>query len=282
MVILHPGRDDLPTALRHRAHWTRLGAAATPVMLVHPDGVPSGGTGAAGGAADAERLKPAPVVVWMHGRTVSKEIDPGRYLRWMRSGIAACAVDLPGHGERFDAALQAPEATLEVVERMVHEIDGLLAALAERPEFDLERVAIGGMSAGGMAALARLCRAHPFCAASVEATTGSWMWQRERAMFHPEIVARLNPIDHLDGWREIPLQAIHARYDEWVNVRGQEEFLHAVRRRYRKPELVELVAFERTGAPFEHAGFGRMSAPAKDEQLRFLKRWLGPERAVPR
>jgi len=34
----------------------------------------------------------------MHGRTANKELDPGRYLRLIRAGIAVCAIDLPGHG----------------------------------------------------------------------------------------------------------------------------------------------------------------------------------------
>ncbi|MCH8940394.1 MAG: hypothetical protein IIC27_04645 [Chloroflexi bacterium] len=59
----------------------------------------------------------------MHGRTVEKELDPGRYLRWLRAGIATCTVDLPGHGERFEQALQHPEQAMEVVLRMLGEID---------------------------------------------------------------------------------------------------------------------------------------------------------------
>ena len=29
---------------------------------------------------------PRPTIIWIHGRTVSKELDPGRYLRWLRAG----------------------------------------------------------------------------------------------------------------------------------------------------------------------------------------------------
>jgi len=72
----------LPSSLASRAKSVRFGDV--PALLAHPDWE-----------------TPAPVVLWMHGRTVSKELDPGRYLRWVRAGIAACAVDLPGHGERF-------------------------------------------------------------------------------------------------------------------------------------------------------------------------------------
>jgi dienelactone hydrolase len=254
---------QMPQALRKVARWQRLGPApGVPVMLVHPQ-------------VDSGRL--APVVIWMHGRTVSKEIDPGRYLRWMRAGLGACAIDLPGHGERPDPELQLPERTLDVVRQVIREIDLIVDALRDLGGFDMDRMGIGGMSAGGMAALARLCRPHPFRCVSVEATTGSWEHQRHRMMFKGlglDEVNEFNPIKRLDGWREIPIQAIHGRHDEWVSIDGQREFLDALKRRYERPELVELIEYERTGAPGEHAGFGRMASDAKDRQAAFYRRWL--------
>ncbi len=85
---------------------------------------------------------------------------------------------------------------------------------------------------------------------------------------------KLNPIAHLDDWREIPLQAIHARYDEWVPLEGQPAFIDELRRRYRDPDLVDFIEYDETGAPHEHAGFGRMAAEAKNRQTEFLRRWL--------
>lgn len=248
----------LPSYLRDRAEPTTLGPA--PALLARPDGI-----------------DPAPLVLWMHGRTVRKEIDPGRYLRWLRAGIGVCAIDLPGHGDRYDAGLQQPTRTLEVVERMAGEIDLILAAALDRGGFDADRVAIGGMSAGGMATILRLCSAHPFRATSLEATTGSWMHQARREMFRSLESGRLaaiDPMNRLDGWREIPVQAFHARHDEWVDLAGQQAFLDALRARYADPESIELVVYERTGAPWEHAGFGTMSADAKDRQRDFFARTL--------
>jgi dienelactone hydrolase len=214
----------------------------------------------------------------MHGRTVNKELDPGRYLRWMRAGIGVCAVDLPGHGERRDDDLQRPERAFEVVERMLEEIDGVLEALWSLGLFDSGRVGIGGVSGGGMAALARLCEPHGFACASVEATCGSWASLRGRPIFtDPETWARaraIDPMGRLEQWREIPLQVIHARHDEWVPASGQREFTGALRERYRDPALVELIEYERTGAPYEHAGFGSMAADAKGRQLAFFRQWL--------
>ena len=84
----------------------------------------------------------------------------------------------------------------------------------------------------------------------------------------------LDPVSHLEGWREIPLQALHARHDQWVAVEGQEAFLETLRRRYRDPGLVEFVQYEQTGAPHEHVGFGRMAADAKNRQAAFFRRCL--------
>ncbi len=252
----------MPSALLAAARWERLGPHRIPVMLVHPEW---------------ELDKRVPVVLWMHGRTVNKELDPGRYLRWMRAGIGACAIDLPGHGERFDESLQQPERTFEVVEQMEREIDAVVEALAEIGSFDVSRMGIGGMSGGGMAAIMRLTREHPFICASVEATTGSWVHQRHRAMFRDlpdEIFHRRNPMEHLEEWREIPFQAIHAKGDEWVAIEGQREFVGALREQYGDPTIVELIEYEHTGAPYEHAGFGKMAADAKNRQLDFLRTHL--------
>lgn len=265
----------LPSALKANARWARLGGAleGVPAMLVHPR---------AAAVENGVRDDNVPVVLWMHGRTVEKETDPGRYLRWMRAGLGVCAVDLPGHGERFDETLQQPERTLDVVRQMVEEIDGLIAVLKRTPGFDGERVAIGGMSAGGMATLAWLARAQSaerervLCAA-VEATTGSWKHQAQRDMFRGKSEAEmseLNPAAHLDAWRELPLQAIHSEADEWVAWEGQRTFLETLRERYRDPSLIEVVTYERTGAPAEHIGFGKVAADAKDRQRDFLVKHL--------
>jgi dienelactone hydrolase len=218
-----------------------------------------------------------PIVLWMHGRTANKELDPGRYMRWMRAGLGACAVDLPGHGERLDEALQRADRSFDVVAQMLDEIDDIIESLRALGQFDMKRVAIGGMSAGGMATLARLCRPHDFACASVEATTGSWRHQLHREMFRgrPDSeIESIDPIRNLHDWREIPLQAIHAMHDEWVPIEGQREFISALRSRYEQPDKVEFIEYERTGAPAEHIGFGRMAADAKDRQRDFLQRWL--------
>lgn len=249
---------QLPSALRKNARWLRLGAASIPALVVHPDW---------------DSGEPCPVVLWMHGRTASKELDPGRYLRWMRAGIGACALDLPGHGERAEPRLQEPSETLEIIRQMIEEIDPALEALGETGVFDHHRLALGGVSAGGMAALARLCREHPFRCASVEACSGSWRHQRHRPAFRDADadVARLDPIAHLDGWREIPLQVFHARGDELVSIEGQEAFVAELTRRSRDPQRIEFVRYDHTGAPYEHVGFGRRAADAKNRQVEFFR-----------
>ena len=255
----------LPAALRAAAEWTTLTERGIPVMLVHPD---------------RENGRPAPLVLWMHGRTAHKELDPGRYLRLMRAGIGVCAIDLPGHGERLDERLQQPEHTFEVVQTMIEEVDLLLKALGDLSEFDTTRLAIGGMSAGGMAALARLCDEHPFRCAAVEATSGSWTHQRDRDMFRhipQQTIDQYDPMQRLDGWQSTPLLAIHARKDEWMSYEGQAAFVEALRRHDDQPDRIELVTFGETGAPYEHIGFGHRTAEAKEAQVAFFRRWLQPE-----
>lgn len=251
----------LPSSVRERARFETF--AGVPALVVHPS---FAGDGALHGG-------PAPVLLWMHGRTANKELDPGRFLRLVRAGIATVSLDLPGHGAREDLALQAPERTLEFVERMAGEIDGVVGAMAESGLFAMDRVAVGGMSAGGMAALIRLCRPHAFRAACVECTTGSFTWQRNRAMFDPERAARLDPVRHLGGWRAIPLLVLHNALDAWVAVEGQREFVEALRARG-LGDAVEMHEYGETGAPHEHSGFGRFASDAKDRQTNFLVRHL--------
>lgn len=259
----------------------------TPTLLAHPDWE-----------------RPAPLVFWMHGRTVNKELDPGRYLRWLRAGIATCAVDLPGHGARADPVMQTPRRTLDVLAQMRAEIDGIVAAL-QGPEykgiFDTSRMAIGGMSAGGMIALRRLCDPHPFHCAAVECTTG-WLGglyfpqaadgdqespvgaapaihPRWLVDHDPQVVRRLDPMEHLAKFRPIALLAMHTRADQVVPFSTMEQFIHRLREHYiqlgASPGLVQLHAFDRTGAPQEHAGFGRLSNDAKNIQTAFLSGELG-------
>lgn len=266
-----PDLGHLPRALRERAVFTALDGVDEPIpaLLAHPD---EGWDQP--GATPTKR----PFVLWMHGRTVSKELDPGRYLRWLRAGIATCAIDLPGHGERLDRAMHTSAWTLRVIERCMPEIDRVLTALdgAYGGAFDMSRAAIGGMSAGGMVTLARLCDGHPFVCAAVESTVGDLRVMKGHPFFDPERVDRLNPIERLDGWREIPLLALHSEIDEWVPVAGIRNFTDALVDEG-KGNGVELVTWPETGAPSEHAGFGRVANEAKNLQTAFLTRYLSPE-----
>lgn len=58
----------------------------------------------------------------------------------------------------------------------------------------------------------------------------------------------------------------------------QERFLDTLRKHYRAigadPDLVETTTWAETGAPQEHAGFGRFSNDAKNLQTEFFTRHL--------
>lgn len=269
--------SQFPASLAAQTRTARFGDV--PVLLCHPDW-----------------NTPAPTVMWLHGRTANKELDPGRYLRWVRAGIAACAIDLPGHGERTDPELQKPEATLNVLETAVGEIDRVIEHLTDpvyRGVFDLDRLAIGGMSLGGMVALRRLCEPHEFKAAAVEGTTGDLQslynqhspeveaplrpWH---ARYDPARLASVDPAQHLRGWRAIPLLALHSDADVVIPVSSMRKFIEIVRARYVQtyadPSLVRFQTWPETGAPQEHIGFGRVSNEAKNLQTEFLRSHLTP------
>jgi len=272
----HARFTQFPRDLAARARTTRLGPDV-PALLAHPDWA-----------------TPAPVVLWMHGRTANKELDPGRYLRWIRAGIAVCAIDLPGHGERADPAMQTPERTLDTMKLALGEIDAVIAALAG-PDyaglFNLSRVGIGGMSLGGMTTLRQLCDPHSFKCAAVEGTTG-WLdglyrplenglpaLQRWTSVHLPEHIAELDPSQHLNGFLPIPLLAVHSESDQMVPFACQHAFIDRLRAHYEvrgaDPGLVTLISWPETGAPQEHVGFGRFSNDAKNAQVEFFKKHLG-------
>lgn len=261
---------QFPAALASQVRSIRL-AGQVPALIAHPDW-----------------KSPAPIVLWMHGRTASKEMDPGRYLRWIRAGIAACAIDLPGHGERLDESMQTPEQSLNLIERGVREVDVVVEALRDLVRehswpIDLNRMGIGGMSAGGMVTLRRLCDPHGFRCAAVEATTGNLdglyhpSSGRKWLVEHPaERIAAVDAMQNLGSFSPVPLLALHSEADELVPVAGQARFIAALRGRYGEANagLIEWVTWPNTGAPQEHIGFGRVSNEAKNLQTAFLKRWL--------
>lgn len=260
---------ELPSSLAKQAKFETLAKATTegvPALLAHPDWE-----------------TPAPTVIWMHGRTVNKELDPGRYLRWIRSGIAAVALDLPGHGERYSALLQKPDHTLKVVAQMLDELDHVVDALRDQRwggVFDMDRLAIGGMSAGGMVTLRRLGDPHAFKAAAVESTSGDFSLMPFYDTRYPgELIHRLDPRRHVEGWSAIPLLALHSEADEWVPVQSIRNLFDALKTRYTTlgadpNELLTLKTWPITGAPYEHAGFGKVANDAKNAQLEFFGKWL--------
>ena len=253
-TVPNPVFEDLPQAIRRTARIEHL--AEVPCLLI---------------PAHAEAPKTgAPMLLWMHGRTASKEVDPGRYLRMMRSGIAVCAVDLPGHGERHAAHMNDPARVVDIVLQMVDEIDAVTWAAIDALGVNPDRVALGGMSAGGMAAIARLCLPHRFRALTLEATSGDWSslasWSQLDEQARAKAMER-DPIRHLDGWRPLPVLAAHARGDQWIPWSGQQRFLELLRTR---GCAVQTEVFDETGALHEHVGFGRYAAQVKETQRDFL------------
>ncbi len=251
-----------PTSLRERSTLRRLGRDV-PALLVEPER----GAGAAA----------APVLLWLHGRTVSKEIDSARYTRLMRAGVGVCTLDLPGHGEREDAALQAPEALPDLLAQAVAELDAVLDDLRGVPWVDADRLAIGGVSAGGMVSLRRLGDPHPFRCAAVEATAGDFA-RADQGRFEAARLRGLDPLSRVAAWRPIPLLAMHSEADEVVPVAAIRSFVEVLRARYvsvgASPDLLRLITWPRTGAPQEHLGFGKLAGEARQHLVAFLAEHL--------
>ena len=249
--------DTLPSRLQECS--IQIEIAGVPCLIVRND--------------DANR----PFLFWMHGRTADKELNPGRYLRCVRRGIHVCAVDLPGHGQRFDKTLQGRHRILDVILQMTNEIDGVLEGLGEIGGFDVTSCALGGMSAGGMVAITRLLRPHEFRAAVLEASGGAWSHLLSTPFCNKtfkDTLEAMDPMKHLESWRDIPTIAFHSRHDAWIPFATESEFIDAIKEQSSNPGEIELVAFDHTGAPDEHMGFGRESAFVKEAQVNFLARHL--------
>jgi alpha-beta hydrolase superfamily lysophospholipase len=261
----------LPLSLRRMAKITTLGPTRAPALLAHPDWT-----------------TPTATVMWFHGRTVSKELDPGRYSRLLKAGLAVCAIDLPGHGQRDDGRGADPAFSLAIIAEAVAEIDGIVAELTSigGGVFDGSSLAIGGMSLGGMVALRRLCDEHPFTRALAESTTGAlaelysgrsgaaWPVSHD-----PAKVAAVDPSAHLESFRPIPLLVLHSEADAVVPWASQAVFVERLRAHYAAvgadAAMIEVKTWPKTGAPAEHAGFGVMSNEAKTLATAFLARGIG-------
>ncbi len=173
--------------------------------------------------------------------------------------------------------MQDGRRTLQVVAQAAGEVDAILSDLRALGSLDMTRIVIGGMSAGGMVAAVRCCAQHSFFGVLLEATTGDFEGQRGRPMYDAQLVGAMNPMTHLDGWRDIPLMALHSELDAWVSITGQRRFVDAVRARSAHPDQVVLHAYERTGAPHEHLGFGRMAGDAKARGTAFVAACVGAQ-----
>jgi len=266
---------ELPQSLQAKSKHIRLGDNV-PALVVHPD-------------FDKPTQSPRPWVLWIHGRTVYKELDPGRYNRWARAGIGAIAIDLPGHGERFTDDGHSPTQTVQNLTQCINEIPAVIQSIADLGIFDMTKSAIGGMSAGGMVTSRILCNNHKFLGASLECTTGNLIGlyfptdssQSSLSRIHHDRseVEAIDTPSHLDTFKPIPLLAMHNKGDTIIPYQSQADFIQTLKSHYQtnntNPDLIQFITFDNTGAIQEHAGFGKFAAEAKDKQLAFFKDLFG-------
>ena len=158
-----PDLGQLPSAVRERAILTTLGPA--PALVVLPE---------------SASAPPSPALA---ARSASQQRDrPGRALRLFARRDRFIGVDLPGHGERAVTRTKRSKARCRPSGNEPR--TGRRACSHRRDlRVDPEQIAIGGMSAGGMAAAHRLVTPHPYRAMLMEASTGNWAAQAHRPMF---------------------------------------------------------------------------------------------------
>lgn len=266
----------LPTSLRQNARLEKLGAGV-PALICLPE----------------EHEPPVGALVWMHGRTAFKELDNGRYLRLMRAGIASIALDLPGHGERYEAGRDHHSVTPGVIAQMLEELPGVIDDLRERePRIDPNRLLLGGMSAGGMVAARACYGSDRFRGLIMESSSG---WLRKlydseietpdghlgRIAHTGEAASLVESIDTMHqlgeepgAWPTIPVLALHSETDRTVPISCQQGFMNRLREIYAErgadTEQVRLHTWPETGAPYEHAGFGKVASEAKGLVVEFV------------
>ena len=161
--------------------------------------------------------------------------------------------------------------------QMSSEIPLVLAELDAIGGFSMEHAAIGGMSAGGLTAVYHLLNPHNFKTVVLEASGGAWRHLRNSGMLlhvTEQELEQVNPMNHLDSWKDIPLLAFHNKHDARIPFATEADFIDAIKLQSSNPEDIELVAFEASGAPDEHMGFGRESAFVKEVQVEFLVKHL--------
>jgi hypothetical protein len=267
----------LPRSLQAKSKHMLLGNDV-PALIVHPD-------------LDNKFLSPCPWVLWIHGRSVYKELDPGRYNRWVRAGIGTVAIDLPGHGQRFVEGAHSPSQTIQNLTQCLGEIPTILQSITDLNIFDMTKAAIGGMSAGGMITTRHICNPHNFLGASIECTTGdllglyfperpseSGLW---RIHHDRDEVEAIDTPTHIAKFKPIPFLAMHNKGDELIPHHIQSDFIQTLKQHYidnqADPNTIKLITYENTGSIQEHAGFGKYASEAKDVQLDFFKSIFGIE-----
>ena len=160
---------------------------------------------------------------------------------------------------------------------MAEEIDEIINELAMTPYFDTTNCAIGGMSAGGLATSYRLVLPHLFKAAILESTGGQWKYLHDNPFFShlsADEIEAINPMNRIDGWRDIPVLAVHSKHDKRIPYATESDFIEALKAKSNSPEEIELLSFDNTGAPEEHMGYGRESAFVKETEIEFLAKYL--------
>lgn len=194
---------------------------------------------------------PFPLAIVLHGFRGSKEGMEGWCRDLAARGVFALAIDAHLHGERSVAgvfhgdriAFLGEEYTIWVhqtsIAHTVKDVPFVLDALARRPEVDATRVAAGGVSMGGAAAMVLAWREPRVrVVANIIGSVDFW-WdvtklppgpkqQERKATYGPrihELVASLDPMARVDRIPPKAVLLLNGGRDEFIDIESVRRFV---------------------------------------------------------
>src|SRR5207248_1864695 len=216
-----------------------------------------------------------PVVIFVHGRGGSKEQYAQRMREWASKGLFVVAVDAHLHGERKVPGIFPKGKNLgglgtdysiwvhqSAVSHTARDVSKILDALSARPEVDLSRVGVAGISMGGstcmvlawkeprVTVVAGLIGAVDFWWDMTKTAPGKDQDARRKAL-SPRVRQLVSAIDPKDRKAAIAPKALflaNGARDDGIDVESVRTFVKDLRPSYKAhPERLKLLEEPKTG-----------------------------------
>lgn len=203
---------------------------------------------------------PKPAIIYYHGVAQRKEdyLDSHPMSRALAdAGFVVVIPDAPGHGERESAgglierlAQSLPREFVSAIEQAADEAGALIDWLAGRPEVDVTRVGLIGVSMGGFTAAVVGARQKDRVRAAVcingsaelelcMATTDSiapGKWGPPDRAIDPktrQTIALIDPINYPERFSPLPILLLHGMMDTWNPCITSQRFAAALYPHYK-------------------------------------------------